>query len=313
MKLPITTLALMGMIASHSLTGKLSLESVYSFFGKQTHEAIVEKEYELDKPTSLIVNNIDGEINVTTEWNRNTICMKAIKKSNKEEALETIQIHTQKDIQKTGNQLTISTAFDNKEMTGTVDYHFIIPAQVTLHLTTESGDIAVNDVNGPVIATTTNGNIEVNNTTNTITASAQESGAITIAHARGNIQATTNKGDITIDDATQSIIANTNKGNIITACNQVQSTCKIALNAQTSGTITLSLPQSVNATLQAKTAHGRLTSDHYITIKPFTTKLNRNTHKEFEKQVNGIIGTGEADIRLTSNSGNIKIVEMKTT
>lgn len=313
MKLPITILIVMGMIAPQTLVGKLSFESVYSFFGKQTHEAVVEKEYELEKPTSLVVNNTDGAINVTTEWSRNTICMKAIKKSNKEEALEALQIHTQKDIQKAGNQITISSSCDNKEMSGSIDYYFIVPAHVTLHLTTEKGDIEINDVNGPIIATTTTGDISIKNTTNTITAAAQENGTITIAHASGNIQATTNKGDIVIDDATQSIIANTNKGNIITSCNQVQSTCKIALNAQTSGAITLALPQSVNATVHAKTAHGRLTSDHYITIKPFTTKLNRNTHKEFEKQVNGIIGTGEADIRVTSNSGNIKIMELKTT
>ena len=190
-----------------------------------------------------------------------------------------------------------------------MDYQLIVPTKTTLQLNTDNGSINVNEVNGEVHACTLYGNIEIRNSSNTITAQTEETGTITIANAKGNIKATTNKGDINIENAHKSILATAQKGTIYTSCDQVPATSRIVLNCESSGGINLTLPTTVNATLQGKTAKGELTSDHYVTIKPYTTKLNKNTRRELKKQVNGILGTGEADIRLTCNNGNIKILE----
>ncbi len=188
-----------------------------------------------------------------------------------------------------------------------------MPTNIALNLHTDRGAIHANDINGPIVATTQIGDIELKNIGNTITAQTEESGIIRIEKAQGNVKAITNIGDIFITDASKSIIANAQKkGNIYTTCTEVPPTSKIALNSDVKGTITLTLPSTVNATVQGKTARGRFTSDHYITIKPFTTKLNKYTRKELERQIDGIIGTGEADIRVSSN-GDIKLRETKTT
>ncbi len=307
------TIALLTVSSSDAAWGKFSMQRVYSFFGKYTNEAVIEKEYQLAKPGVLTINNIDGNITITTEWKRDTICLKAVKKTSKEEDLEVFSVKTDREEQFDGNHLTLSTVCTNKAAKGSVDYELIVPTDVTLNLHTERGQILVHDIKGAVTANTINGQIELKNVNNTIVAQTQESGAILIDNATGNIKATTNKGDIRINEATKSILASTKKGNIITACNAVPSTSKIILNSEAQGGITLTLPSSVNATLQGKTVKGRLTSDHYVTIKPFTTKLNRQTRRDFERQVDGVMGTGEADIRLTSTSGNIKILETKTT
>ncbi len=307
------TITLLTVSFCNDAWGKFSMQRVYSFFGKYTNEAVIEKEYQLAKPGILTINNIDGNIIITTEWKRDTICLKAIKKTAKEEDLEVFSIKTDREEQFDGNHLTLTTACTNKAAKGSIDYELIIPTHVTLKLHTERGQITVHDVNSAVTANTINGPIELKNINNTIVAQTQESGAILIDSATGNIKASTNKGDIRINEATKSILASTKKGNIITACNAVPSTSKIVLNSESQGAITLALPSSVNATLQGKTIKGRLTSDHYVTIKPFTTKLNKQTRRDFERQVDGVMGTGEADIRLTSNSGNIKILETKTT
>lgn len=302
----------------HSITlphnlRKFSLNTVYSWFGKYTNEVIIEKEYQVAKPAILTINNITGDIVITTEWQQDSICLKAIKKTAKQEDLDTLTITAKRKERFNGNHLTLTTACSNKNARGAIDYHLIVPAHIALNLRTDYGQVQVNNVNGPLIITTKNGNIQLSNVGNTVTAQTEETGMIHIEKARGNIKATTNKGDIVISDATKSITAHTQKGNIITACNDVPAKSRIVLNSQESGGITLALPTSINATVLGKTTRGRLTSDHYITIKPFTTKLTKQARKDLEKQVDGIIGTGDADIRLMSNNGNIKILEMKTT
>lgn len=304
------TLPLLCSITTGSALGKMSFDRLYGFFGKYNHETVVEKEFELKPSGLLVINNTIGNVTITTEWQRNTMCLKAIKKATKPEDLELMHVNVRQD--EANNEFTIDSAYDDDTLKGCIDYELIVPAQTKLQLNADNGTIKVNDTKGEVTATTLNGDIEIRNTTNTITAQTEENGTITISNAQGNIKAITNKGNISIHGARKSIIATTQKGNIFTDCINVPATSCIVLNAESSGAIDLQLPSSVNATLHGKTAKGRLTSDHYITLKPFTTKLTRQTRKEFEKQVNGIIGTGEADIRITSNNGNIRILETQT-
>ncbi len=303
---------LTGILSSSSLYGKFSLKRVYDFFRPTKHEAFVEKEYQLEKPGILSLSNIDGNITINTEWKRDTICLKATKRSSKEENLELLAIKTNRAEHITGNHLIITSAHENNA-TGSIDYQLIVPANIKLNLHTEHGTIKVNDVKGPVVAKTTTGDIDIRNVAHTVAAQTETKGSIVIEKVRDNIKAVTNNGNITITDATKSIIATTQKGNITTACSDVPKQSKIQLNSESSGAISLAMPASVNATLQGKTGRGRLTSEHLITINPFTTKLDRTAYREFTRQVSGILGTGDADIQLTSNSGNIRIIETQTT
>jgi hypothetical protein len=50
-------------------------------------------------------------------------------------------------------------------------------------------------------------------------------------------------------------------------------------------------------------------SDHDITLKSYTTKLNKTAWAQFTKRVDGILGTGDAKIEIKSAKGNVKIVE----
>ncbi len=292
--------------------GKFSMNRVYSWFGKYSNEGVIEKEYQIANPASLTVNNIDGNIIITTDGKQDAVCLKAIKKTAKEEDLNNFSVHASREDRFDGHHITLSTACVQKGIKGSVTYNLMVPNHISLNLHTDRGTVRVQDVNGRVVVNTINGAIELNNIANIINAQTEESGTIRIDKVSGNIKATANKGDIIINNANKSIIATTQKGNIITTCNEVPATSRIVLSSESNGGITLALPSSVNATLQGKTNKGKFFSDHYVTIKPFTTKLTKQTRRELEKQVDGILGTGEADIRLTSNNGNIKIVETKT-
>lgn len=307
------SLCLMGSsIASEPWYRKLSLQRLPDLFRFSKHEQVVEKEYQLEKPGVLTVHNADGNISITTEWKRKTICMRATKRANREENLEALFINAKHKKHPEGDSLIISSAA-NKNIAGTIDYQFIVPAHIKLNLHTETGNIRVHDVKGPVVARAVNGDITIGKIAHMVSAQTIESGSITIEKVQDNIKAVTNKGNIDIKDATKCVLANTQKGNITTCCNTIAAKSKIKLNSDTSGAITLAMPTSANATVHGKTEHGRLTSDLDITMQPFTTKLNRQTRRDFERQVNGTIGTGDAEIQLSSNRGNIRIMETEAT
>ncbi len=299
------------MIPSSVTLGKASLQRVYEFFGAKTHEAVVDKEFNLEQPGTLTINNTHGNITIERTWKDKKVCVRALKKSAKAEHLDIIDI---KDDLQTNNKITnlkLETECEDEKAKIQVDYELIIPITMKLQLSTDRGSIQVNEVHGPVMATTIHGNIEINNTTNTVVAQTEETGSITINQARGNIRATTNKGDITITDAINSVIAKTEKGKITTACSTVPQTGRIILSSA-AGAITLGLPAEVNATFLGKTERGTLTSNIPITIKPITTTLDSKTWSRFKKEVDGTLGTGKADIRVSSASGNIKIVQTTT-
>ena len=293
--------------------GKNSMQRVYSFFGKYTNEALIEKEYQLEEPATVTINNVEGNISINTDWKKNSVCLRATKKAAKPEDLPAFDVQAERAEQFDGHHLTLAYTCKDRNAKGAIDFELMVPAKVRLNLYTQRGTIRVNDVQGPVAANTINGNIEMKNIAKNIVAQTEESGSILVDKPRGNVKLSTNKGEIRINDAAKSILAQTQKGNIMTACEQVPAGSKLVMNTEQAGGITLALPSKVSATLLGKTNKGRLTSDHYVTIKPFTTQLNRKTRRDFERQVDGIIGGGEADIRLTCQSGNIKLIETKTT
>src|SRR5262249_4358763 len=136
----------------------------------------------------------------------------------------------------------------------------------------------------------------------------ETNGSIAINQASGPVQAITNHGGITIHDAKNSVIAQTSKGKITVHCASIPATGSIQLTTN-SGMITLAMPTSANATIQGQTTHGTLLSEHYLTIKPQTTKLNDDAWARFKKEVHGTLGTGESAIKLSSVHSNIKIVD----
>lgn len=275
---------------------------------KKGEEEILHRQYNCADNGILNLKNINGTIRVKTESPQNSVFLKATKQASKKELLQNVKIIESSD----KDTINVRTVYTNNKVTGSVQYDLIVPADITINLATHDGDIKIKQINGAITAITEKGNVEIEHAGDTIMAKSTQKGNINIAHAKGNVQAETAKGNISIDGAQQSIIAHADYGKITVASNEVPSTSKIDLQTG-SGIIELALPHEVNADLQARTKNGQITSNHYITLKPQTTQLNNKTWNRLKKEINGTLGTGEAQIMLTSNKGNIKLLETKTT
>lgn len=288
---------------------KLSMDKLLK---RAIHEEIVQKEYPLKGRKTISIKNIRGNIVVKSEWDKSSLLLTGIKKAPKAEYLELATIN---DALSDKTELKIETTYSktNKKASKahkvSVDYELVIPQNVRLDLVAEQGTIKIHNVNGQIVAKTCQlGNIEIENAQNSVYAQVENKGSIHINQAQNNVKAFVHHGNITIHNAKKGIIAQADRGKLDIACLQVPSTSKVSLNTR-SGNITLRIPEATNAELQAHTDNGTVTCAHYVTVKPLTTQLNAGAWTRFKKEVEGTIGSGEANITAHTDKGNIKILD----
>lgn len=287
---------------STTATAMQSIKKYVPFLSKKEATASFSRELPFTNQGAITVKNSNGTITVKA-WNQDKINISAVKHAASQDQLSAITIN----VLQTSGSVNIATACKEK---CTVDYTILAPPHCALTASTETGAIAITGIKGKINATTEHGDITTEHTSNTVVAHAQYTGSISAKQAKQNVKATTNKGNITVSNSHSSVLATADNGNIDVKTEQVPSTSKIKLTTN-NGLITVCLPHDVDADLQANTKRGSIISQHAITIKPKTTTLDAQAWKQFKKQVDGILGSGEATIVLNTNKGNIKILNEK--
>jgi hypothetical protein len=168
------------------------------------------------------------------------------------------------------HSISFKTWYEDKKIKGEVDYYIRIPAHLPIKLSTKAG-------------------------------------CIKVKNSKGTIEAKVDSGSIEIQQAENNLFLKNNSGSIIASMKELVPSMHLILEA--SGLIQLLLPKDVHADICAKAPYGSITSDHYITIKPVTTKLNQQTWANFKKEIQATLGGGGAEISLRSTHGSIKITE----
>lgn len=309
-RIPLRYLAVLCMIAPHIGYAKSRIVQKFdSLFKNTTHEEIIQKEYPLNGRKTIYIKNTRGTIKVESEWKdpkNPTLLMTATKKSSKPEYLDLLTIDDSKSDK---TCIKIETVCAEKNKKASIDYVLVVPQNIRLELVSENGNITVREVNSHIVARTCNtGNIEIDSAQNSIYAQTEKTGSIVINQANSNVKAFAQNGNITIHNAKKGIIAQADRGKLDIECLQVPTTSKVSLNTR-SGNITLRLPETTNAELQAHTEKGTLTCAHYVTVKPLTTQLNPDAWSRFKQEVEATLGSGEANITVHTTRGNIKILD----
>lgn len=135
----------------------------------------------------------------------------------------------------------------------------------------------------------------------------QEGGNVTIKDVLGPINIQTHNGSIEVKNASDSVTAKAHNGSITVEQAKLTARNTIFLDAEKN--ITLLLPGRTNANLLAKAPNGRIYSEHYVTLRPVTIKINKETVSALLRDVDGTLGSGGASIVLESLHGIISIEE----
>lgn len=300
-------LCIFSIIYTQSTIAEFSFKKILnSVMPSKTIQDTIFEEYNPQKISLFTLKNKRGNIMISVDDSQKTIFLKAIKKAFKQEDLGKLTFQ-QKIV---GPEFIIDITYDAASIDGSIDFEVIMPSQLAINVSSEEGSVIIKNTHAPARISTSKGTIEVINAYNTVDAMTQEKGSITFHKPHARIKAQTNSGNIFIHDAQGTVMADTHYGSIEMYAKEVPSTSTINLTT-ISGSIMLHLPPDVNADLKAYTKYGMITSDHFITLKPQTTQLNRQAWKRLQKQVDGILGTGEAQIKLSSVRSNIKLLEIK--
>lgn len=301
-------LCIFSIISNSYAIPDLSFKKFYNYIvPPHLHQIVVYEEYSPKKANMFTLKNKHGNVLVKTDDKKDKIFLKATKKHQDPQMLNKVTF-SQKI---TDQEITIEANYNEQSVDGRIDFELILPQKMALNASTIEGDIFVKDFFAPLRANSTYGNIDIYHAHNSIDVLTCSKGSITLHQPTGRAKAQTNNGTITIYNAQGSVIANTNYGAIEMFAKEVSSTSTIKLTT-VSGQIMLHLPADVNADLQASTKKGVITCDHYITLKPQTTQLNKNAWKRLQKEVDGTLGSGEAQIKLSSVKSNIKVLEKRT-
>jgi len=274
---------------------------VSGWFYKQ--EEVVKQEIPITTQQQLHIDNRNGNIRVKT-WQQNNVVLKTVKHASSFEDIDKIVVNINRSADTISIQTSVAEEINNNY---SVDFHVLIPKKMALRLATDNGSIKAKHCEGLIQAHTDVGTIDLIHTKEKVCANANSKGSITIQQAVGPIQATTNNGNISLHETKGSVLAHAAHGSINMHCTHLEPTASIRLTA--SGSIELRLPHEANARLQATSERGTVLSDHFINLEPQLTKLNKSAWNQLKRNIEGTIGTGEADIILHANAGPIKILE----
>jgi len=279
-----------------------SLKKVKSAFGGKPFLEIIEQEYTLDGQKILVIENERGNITIKTDWECNKIALKATVHKTAENENHTNIISDTSNPQ----EFVLRTLADNNKYHPHVDYELIVPSKMKLKLINGKGDIWVNDTHGITLASTDSGNIFLNNVQNKARAATLNAGSIHCKECTGALYVSTTRGNIRISDAQSTVVAKTDVGKIHVKCSELKEKSQLDLSS-TWGNIAIALPEDCDADIKAHTERGTCICEHYITLRPQTTKLNDNAWSNFKRSIDGTIGSGRIPVQISSVSSNIRI------
>lgn len=294
-------------ILAQSTIADFSFKKLYHrVIPPKLHQEVVYENINPKTASLLSIKNECGNIVTTTDKNEPLVLLKITKKSPAPDRLKGLTYAHSLN----GQELLIESNSKELQEHESIDFDIVVPQKLTQSVSVNHGNVIAKDILMPTRLVTRQGSIEVSNAHNSIDAQVEDKGGITIRNTHARTKAQTQSGTITIYDSHHSVIAHTHQGGIILYAKQVPSTSTISLNS-VYGTIAAHLPPDVNADVQAFTKYGTITSDHLITLKPQTTQLNRTAWKRLQKEIEGTLGSGEAQIKLSSVKSDIKLLEAK--
>lgn len=161
------------------------------------------------------------------------------------------------------NNNQISIITTNKSKNGYVDYELIVPTTTNVIVKAENCSVKTKNVTG-THKISTQSSIDIQGAANSIHALA--AGPITIAFSQLPLTSTFNLKSI-------------------------------------KSSVTLTMPNTSNATMRAITTYNTILSQHFITLKPITTILNKQTWERFKREISGTLGNGGAFFDISAYSG----------
>jgi DUF4097 and DUF4098 domain-containing protein YvlB len=214
--------------------------------------------------SAVSIDNVNGKITVTS-WDQPRVRIHALKKAETRDSLDKLAIDV-----RTADGVSIVTRTPRRSDSGfldflfgngdntSVEYDVTVPRSTDLKVENTNGSISVSDITGRIELSTTNGRIEAMRCSGTMN-------------------------------------AGTTNGTIRAELLQVSANRKMEFET-TNGSITLTLPPTFAADLEADTTNGSIRTDLPVTTRSFS-----------RRELRGTLNGGGTHLSLHTTNGSIEI------
>jgi DUF4097 and DUF4098 domain-containing protein YvlB len=250
------------------LAGLLTLSGVASTEPGQEFREEFHQTYPLSANGRVSLENINGNVKVAV-WDRNEIQVDAVKTARREERLAEAKI----DIQADADSIAIKTRYPSRTTNWDSDdeRRYNNPASVEYTLT--------------VPRTARINKIDLIN------------GGLDIEGVAGEVRANLINGRLRARQLTGEVHLTTINGRMEVTFEQVNDAQRVSLES-VNGSVILSIPSEIGATLKASTVHGDIDNS-------FGLAVEKGRH--VGRNLSGVLGDGRARINLSNVNGNIEI------
>jgi DUF4097 and DUF4098 domain-containing protein YvlB len=272
------------------------------------------KSFKVSGQPELVLDTFDGSIEVHS-WDKNEIEVEVERRAMEQTLLDEIKV----DAQQNGDKVTVKVTGPARRDRGvTIGVHVsptarlrvAVPRNLTLTAHSGDGSIRAEALEGRIVLSTTDGSVVASRLGGDIQIRSGD-GSIRLDQITGKLDLETTDGSIGLEAKPTVLKARTGDGSIRA---RIEPDSVMADNWElttSDGTITLGLPMSFNAELDAETSDGSVRADRSVfpddRDSDSSGESNREERRERRRSLHTKLGDGGKTFRIRSGDGSIRI------
>jgi hypothetical protein len=273
--------------------------------GIVSHEV---KTFQVKGAPELEVETFDGAIEVHS-WDRNEVEVDIEKRAMEQSLVDEMKVTAEQQ----GDRIVVKvTGPSRRDFSGiqvgvnfspTARLRVALPRSSQLSAKSGDGSISVEDLDGRIALTTTDGSVRATRLSGEITVRSGD-GSIRMDRIEGKIDLETDDGSITLEAKPAMLRARTSDGSIRVDV-EPDSVMSEDWDIQTGdGSVTVSLPSSFNAEIDAETRDGSVRGNHSALTNETREGEGRS---ERRRTLKATVGSGGRIVKVRSGDGTIRI------
>lgn len=269
------------------------------------------KRFAVSGVPELQLETFDGAIEVHS-WDRDEVEVEVEKRAMEQRLVDAIKIDAQQD----GQRITVRVTGPDESgerrgiqvgvsFSPSARLRVALPRNTQLTALTHDGSITIEDVEGKISLTTHDGSVRASRLAGDVTIRSGD-GSIRVDRAEGTLDLETEDGSMTLRARPSVLRARTGDGSI-----RLELDPDTAMtgdwNLETGdGSVTLTLPSSFNATLDAETRDGVVRAREGLGIDT-ASREDDDRDRERRRSLRAALGTGGPTLRVRTGDGTIRI------
>ena len=259
-----------------------------------------ERRFPVDGKPDVKLMTRDGAIEVRS-WDRSEVLVVIEKHTFSKQAVAAIRVESDQN----GSQVSVDVKIARETLsglfwgnTGSAKLIVSVPASSDIQATTGDGAIDLDGIGGTISLRSGDGSISARNASGTLAARSGD-GSIRLDAVKGAVDVNTGDGSIVVNGALTGVRARSGDGSIAVHAQAGSTTDTDWDISSGDGSVTVEVPESFGAELEARTGDGRV---HFegVTLSNVAGEMAPN-------HANGRVGAGGRAMRVRTGDGSILV------